>query len=557
MKRKIFIGFEDIASQIRSFAEGFQACGLETMTAVFSSESPRQMTRVDYNIKKDIPQVEWFKDPQLGEKLNKTVEENLHRFIWKKACAECDIFMFIWHSFVPDFSDYAELKKMGKKIIIFFVGSDIRWYDGMVQQNKKYHFPIVPYSDAHKHISHLHKMLNRLRHGEKYADLIHGTPEQNVMSLRPYHDLRVPIELNLFQENNEQRERPLVIHAPSWRQRKGSEFVLSAFERLKAEGVAFDTQFIENMEHSEAIKCYENADILVGQLLMPFGGKQERELLACGKVVLSSVGYHFIKGEQYTPQTAYEECPIIDITPETVYTKLKETILDYKGRKERAKRGRPWVEKYHDAKKVCERILMLLDTNDTRFDYYPHFLRDEYLPRNQEHAHLINQYTQFVSECEWYKTYVNAGERSGLVFPGKSDETDLLSVAIQLFQKGQLNESAEYVKQVLEKDPEEIKGYFLLASISEHLGDFDSAIQLTTHALSIQPDQIDLWRKQGELLLKSGNIEKGLNELQSLINKYPNDVESLKIIHSFLIQLGQTQDATIFQQRIEQIQQNT
>src|SRR5207248_6630625 len=57
------------------------------------------------------------------------------------------------------------------------------------------------------------------------------------------------------------RERPLVLHAPSSRAKKGTEHVIAACEQL---GLELD--LVEGLDHREAFERYRAADIVVDQL---------------------------------------------------------------------------------------------------------------------------------------------------------------------------------------------------------------------------------------------------------------------------------------------------
>src|SRR5204862_8085468 len=57
------------------------------------------------------------------------------------------------------------------------------------------------------------------------------------------------------------RERPVVLHAPSSRTRKGTEHVVAACAEL---GV--DLEVVEGLDHREAFERYRRADIVVDQL---------------------------------------------------------------------------------------------------------------------------------------------------------------------------------------------------------------------------------------------------------------------------------------------------
>jgi len=412
--KKIFIGLEDIASQIGDFAYGFRKHGIETLTAVYSSKTPRQLTTVDYHIEASVPPSEWFEDKALAKQVQELTRSNLQQFIWEKALEECDTFLFLWYSFTLDFSDFAELKRRGKTIITFFVGSDVRWYFAELQDFKPFGLSPMEYDAYGKSKPHLHTVLHYLRTSEVFADYIFSTPGQSEMALRPYFNVGVPIQMNRFTEHISQRKVPVVIHAPSRRIRKGTNTILATFQKLKDEGIPFEIELIEEMKHEDAIKRYENADILVGQLLGPYCGKQEREALACGTVVVSSMCYEYIKSKCTEETKGVSECPIIDANPSTLYTVLKETILNHQKRIDVAKRGRAWAEKYHSAENVAKKILDIVSKKSKAYEFYPTFFSDSFVPK-AEHSQLFNHYTKHVSECEWYTT--KPKERDGLIFP--------------------------------------------------------------------------------------------------------------------------------------------
>jgi glycosyltransferase involved in cell wall biosynthesis len=80
----------------------------------------------------------------------------------------------------------------------------------------------------------------------------------------------------------EDRARPVVLHAPSSRRRKGTEHVLEAVEGLDVE-----LDLVEGLRHDEARRHYERADIVVDQLNAGWYGVFALEAMALGKPVLS------------------------------------------------------------------------------------------------------------------------------------------------------------------------------------------------------------------------------------------------------------------------------
>ena len=78
------------------------------------------------------------------------------------------------------------------------------------------------------------------------------------------------------------RERPVVLHAPSSRTRKGTEHVIAACEQLDCE-----LEIVEGLDHREAFERYRDADVVVDQLNAGWYGVFAIEAMALGKPVVT------------------------------------------------------------------------------------------------------------------------------------------------------------------------------------------------------------------------------------------------------------------------------
>ena len=407
---KMFIGLNNIASQIPDYARAFNRLGVETLTVTYGNHNIIENKGMDFVVEDRIPEIAWFSDKKQGKELRTLVARELKQHLWYRAIDECDTFFFIWNTFQANYSDFATLKKLGKKIITLFVGSDVRWVPAMEQELRIYDMPPTEFPKGYHNPGDLPvQNLQYLRIAERFSDVIYSHPGHAQLALRPYMAGIVPIDLTMFSENSKQREHPLVVHAPSNNATKGTKYVLPVIERLHDEGIPFEFDLIENLVYTEAIRRYQEADILIGQLMAPGGGKQEREALACGTVVLSSLRPEY-------PQKFISECPIVDVSPDTLYDVLKAHILDHPGRIELAPKGRAFIEKHHDVNNICDEMLTHVSLGPQEPDYVPTFFREKYMPENPFAARLYNTYTRFVQDCDWYKTYVRPGERDGLIF---------------------------------------------------------------------------------------------------------------------------------------------
>jgi hypothetical protein len=78
------------------------------------------------------------------------------------------------------------------------------------------------------------------------------------------------------------RPRPVIVHAPSSRRRKGTDEVIAACEGLDA-----DLVLVEGLHHAEAFEQYRQADIVVDQLNAGWYGLFAIECMALGKPVVT------------------------------------------------------------------------------------------------------------------------------------------------------------------------------------------------------------------------------------------------------------------------------
>ncbi len=105
------------------------------------------------------------------------------------------------------------------------------------------------------------------------------------------------------------RARPVILHAPSSRRRKGTEEVIAACEGLDA-----DLMLVEGLHHDEAFERYREADIVVDQLNAGWYGLFAIECMALGKPVVT-----FLHDEAVarTETELGTRVPIVSATKET------------------------------------------------------------------------------------------------------------------------------------------------------------------------------------------------------------------------------------------------
>ncbi|HEU0155403.1 MAG TPA: hypothetical protein VFQ82_04980, partial [Stellaceae bacterium] len=172
--------------------------------------------------------------------------------------------------------------------------------------------------------------------------------------------------------------RPLVIHAPSRRAVKGTEFVLNAVDRLKEDGLDFDFRLIENMSNREALEQYRRADVVVDQLLVGWYGVLSMEAMALGKAAIA-----YIRPDL----TGFfgSSMPLLNANPDTIIDVMRSAIADRELREEIGRRGRAFVTDVHDSRIVAGAAVEL----------YKEVLRAKQTTRTPDFSYARGRSTEF------------------------------------------------------------------------------------------------------------------------------------------------------------------
>jgi glycosyltransferase involved in cell wall biosynthesis len=145
--------------------------------------------------------------------------------------------------------------------------------------------------------------------------------------------------------------RPIVLHAPSSRRRKGTEDVIAA-----CEGLDVELDIVEGLPQAEARRHYERADIVVDQLNAGWYGIFALEAMALGKPVLS---YLRPEAVQETERALGVEVPVVPVTKETLRDRIGELAASADERRRIGASSRAYVERVHDADRGADRLIAI------------------------------------------------------------------------------------------------------------------------------------------------------------------------------------------------------
>ena len=141
-----------------------------------------------------------------------------------------------------------------------------------------------------------------------------------------------------------------IAHAPNHQGFKGTSFLISAVKRLQQRGVPVELDLVERVPNREALEIYRRADIVFDQCLIGYHGYFALEAMAMGKPVVV-----FIRDPQ-RDLLAPDECPFVNVRPETVETVLEKLAQDRDHLNVLGRRGRQYIDRHYSAEAFAERL---------------------------------------------------------------------------------------------------------------------------------------------------------------------------------------------------------
>jgi glycosyltransferase involved in cell wall biosynthesis len=148
-------------------------------------------------------------------------------------------------------------------------------------------------------------------------------------------------------------QKPLLVHSPSAPVAKGTEYVVRAVEKLKAK-YDFDFTLVHGIPRQDVLKVMSHCDIYVDQLIIGGHGVAAIEAMAFGKPVVCYINPQI--GKDYPA-----DLPVVNANPDNIAEKLEVLIRDAAVRHELGKKGRQYVEKYHDDQKIARELVQIYE----------------------------------------------------------------------------------------------------------------------------------------------------------------------------------------------------
>ncbi len=265
------------------------------------------------------PEADWSLDRHGG--LPRRLAQQFAAFA--RLAPTTDVFHFYFGlTLIPKSVQFPLLRLLRKKSVFHYLGSDIRGKTpAELAYGKRAGAEIVGSYDA-----------------------IRWVPEAHVippgLDLRPF----TPVPPS-------DAARPLVVHAPSNREKKGTRHVIEACEQLPVE-----LDIVEGVPHDVARERYARADIVVDQLNAGWHGVFALESMALGKPVVAHLKPDVVERSA----AGYGvRVPIVPTTAETLVESLRPLVEQPALRREIGAQSRAYVEQVHDIDRVADRLIDL------------------------------------------------------------------------------------------------------------------------------------------------------------------------------------------------------
>ena len=234
-----------------------------------------------------------------------------------------DIFHFYFGlTLLPKSLQFPILRALGKRSVVHFLGSDIRGKPpGELAWARRAGARIVGSYDAVRWVPDAHVI----------------PPGIDIAGIEP--------------SPPSGRDRPLVLHAPSSRSRKGTEHVVAACAELN-----LDLEIVEGLDHRRAFERYRRADVIVDQLNAGWYGVFAIEAMALGKPVVSFLHDEAVRR---TEKAFGLEVPIVSVTRETLVERLRPLAASPDERRRVGAASRAYAQEVHDLEPMTDRLLAL------------------------------------------------------------------------------------------------------------------------------------------------------------------------------------------------------
>lgn len=287
------------------------SANIKEISAILSSSSKYQVHVAQFEEHPFYPPIQnekikvfnqittWTND-SIGVAILKSIMRNFFLF---NAIFSYDIVFFNWNrSFLYFNLDYLIFALANKILIVRQCGDEVRYRP--LQHGIHSYFGINQWQNGQRSLYEMVYKLRCQRMAELFAIVIstrdHATFQVKDLFIRPY------IQKPLNRTTGLGNDVPLIIHAPSDTQIKGTDLIIKVMESLRRQGYQFDFELLKGLKNEVILEKLSKAAIVIDQP----GAVPARfavEAMASGCVVV---------GGNIVEINGLEGCPVIPFLPQ-------------------------------------------------------------------------------------------------------------------------------------------------------------------------------------------------------------------------------------------------
>lgn len=330
---KVFHGLVNYGTQAGILAQGLRDEGIDAISVVLDDSYFQR--QIDINVNRDIN----HKNP---------IVRRLKRLLFLLSLfRKYNIFHFYFgRTLLPYNIDAPFYKLFRKKVVMEYLGNDVSLWLG------------------NNGVDGQGRPVNRIKILKMIKKQAMQFDCQLVCAPCYYpcvdHSIILPLALDLSSFDYHPLDlRPgkilTIMHCPTNRRQKKSDYIEAALNRLEEEGYQFNYKCITNVSHDELKKEYITSDVVIDQLTSWFG-TVSIEAMALGRPVVAGYRSHMCHYDE-----RYENLPIINADIYNVYQVLKDILDDKYDLEDISRRSREFVMNTHDLKNVTKQLISIYE----------------------------------------------------------------------------------------------------------------------------------------------------------------------------------------------------
>ncbi|NVK04812.1 MAG: glycosyltransferase [Flavobacteriia bacterium] len=256
--------------------------------------------------------------------------------------------------------DLPYYKRFGKKVVMHYLGYDVEEYEWSVKN-----YSITNLSQSFTQDEgriHDDKIRERRKYEAQFLNAEIVCSPQYAPFVPNAQLIPLAIDVDMFKfhpiEHIPEDEPLRLIHVPTSRKKKGTDYLIEAVEELQKEGVQIELDVCEGVTHAELLSRYLQAHVSVVALLGGWYGTAGIESMAMGRPIVTFMRETLFEYSQLSS----DDIPIINANRDTIKSVLNDLCNNKQQLVKLSHEARAYVEQEHHYLKLAERCKSIYES---------------------------------------------------------------------------------------------------------------------------------------------------------------------------------------------------